>query len=127
MEKLPTPKMKLSSIQLKKPVIPVLIKIEYALKNGDFSFQTSRGTYFIMASMAGYKAVISPSFEIAAETKVVAPGIQLQAISTKLKELTVTARKPLIEVKGDKTVFNVEGSINAHGSNLLESLKNHPA
>ena len=37
-----------------------------------------------------------------------------------------TNKKPLIEVKADKTIFNVEASINATGSNALELLQKSP-
>ena len=44
----------------------------------------------------------------------------------KLQDVTVTARKPMIEIKADKTIFNVESSINATGSNALELLQKSP-
>jgi outer membrane receptor protein involved in Fe transport len=43
-----------------------------------------------------------------------------------LGEVKVTGTKPLIEVKNDRLVFNVEGSINATGSNGLELLQRSP-
>jgi iron complex outermembrane receptor protein len=44
----------------------------------------------------------------------------------KLQDVTVTSRKPMIEIKADKTIFNVENSINATGSNALELLQKSP-
>src|SRR5690606_37284062 len=43
-----------------------------------------------------------------------------------LAEVVVTARKPLLEVKPDKMVVNVAGSINATGNNALELLRKSP-
>lgn len=43
-----------------------------------------------------------------------------------LKEVAVTATKPLITVKADRIVMNVEGTINAVGQNVLELLKKSP-
>ena len=52
--------------------------------------------------------------------------IQLKPVITKLKGVTIVSKKPLIEVKADKTVFNVEASINATGSDALELLRKSP-
>ena len=46
--------------------------------------------------------------------------------SVNLKEANVTAIKPLIEVRSDKTVFNVENSINSTGSTAYELLQKAP-
>ena len=43
-----------------------------------------------------------------------------------MNAVVVTAKKPIIEVKPDKLVFNVESSINATGSNALELLQKSP-
>src|SRR6476659_1536842 len=45
---------------------------------------------------------------------------------TDIKEIVVTAKKPTIEVKADKTILNVEGTINATGSTALELLRKSP-
>jgi hypothetical protein len=50
----------------------------------------------------------------------------LAVAAKNLQGVTVTAKRPMIEVKADKTVFNVEGSINASGSNALELLQKSP-
>ncbi|MFM9577824.1 hypothetical protein, partial [Streptomyces turgidiscabies] len=41
-------------------------------------------------------------------------------------DVTVVSKKPMIEVKADKIVFNVENSITATGSNVLELLQKSP-
>jgi iron complex outermembrane recepter protein len=43
-----------------------------------------------------------------------------------LSEVTVIASKPLIEVKPDKTVFNIESLISAAGTSALEVLRKSP-
>ena len=52
--------------------------------------------------------------------------VLMQQVANKLQAVTVAAKKPLIEVKADKTVFNVEASINATGSNAYELLQKSP-
>ena len=47
--------------------------------------------------------------------------------STKtLENVNIISKKPLVEVKADRTIINVEQSINATGSNALELLQKSP-
>ena len=50
----------------------------------------------------------------------------MQASSNELDEVTVVAQRPLLEMKPDKMVFNVENSINAVGSDAFELLRKAP-
>ncbi|MDP9230939.1 MAG: outer membrane beta-barrel family protein, partial [Bacteroidota bacterium] len=43
-----------------------------------------------------------------------------------LKAVEVNTTKPMIEIKADKTIFNVEGSVNAVGQDALELLRKSP-
>ncbi|HWR32806.1 MAG TPA: outer membrane beta-barrel family protein, partial [Chitinophagaceae bacterium] len=43
-----------------------------------------------------------------------------------LKAVTVSSKKPMVEVKADKTILNVEGTINATGNDALELLRKSP-
>ena len=58
--------------------------------------------------------------DVAVKTVALSPAV------LKLQDVTITAKKPMIEVKADKTIFNVEASINATGSNALELLQKSP-
>ncbi len=46
--------------------------------------------------------------------------------SGNLQGVTITAQKPMVEVKADKTILNVEGTINAVGYDALELLRKSP-
>lgn len=65
-------------------------------------------------------------FEVQGEGGTTAPGTMLTKASSNLKEYVVTAQKPFVEVKADKIVMNVEGSINAVGQDALELLRKSP-
>ena len=52
--------------------------------------------------------------------------ITLNLLVNKLADITVVSKKPMIEIKADKTIFNIENSINATGSNALELLQKSP-
>jgi len=69
------------------------------------------GKYFITASFVGFNNVNSKVFEYDGKNLSVEP-IALKKSENNLKEVTVTSTKPLIEVKADKLIVNVEGSIN---------------
>jgi len=54
------------------------------------------------------------------------PGTVLAKATSDLKEVVVVSHKPVVEVKADKIILNVEGSINAVGQDALELLRKSP-
>lgn len=104
-----------------------MVKVEYT--NDDGSFQMSSipaGEYWINISFVGLNPHNSEIFQLSAGEKKQISEIQLTNASTDLDEVVVTAQRPLLELKPDKTVFNVEGSANATGSDALELLRKAP-
>ncbi len=53
-------------------------------------------------------------------------SITMVAASKQLKEVVVQGKKPMIEVKPDKIIFNIENSINAVGSTAFDLLRKSP-
>ena len=43
-----------------------------------------------------------------------------------MKGVTISSQKPMVEVKADKMILNVEGTINATGNDALELLRKSP-
>ncbi len=104
-----------------------LVKTEVTDANGNFEINTGKaGNFLLSYSSIGFEQQYSPVFEKKTDQKAEQKTISLQAGTGKLKEITIVAKKPMIEVKADKTVFNVEASINATGSNALELLQKSP-
>lgn len=83
------------------------------------------GRYIIKATTVGYQPTYSPVLEVDNEV-INAPVIQLKQSSHNLQGVTITAAKPLIERKLDRTVMNVENSVLAAGNNALEILERAP-
>lgn len=83
------------------------------------------GRYIIKATTVGYQPTYSPVLEVDNEV-INAPVIQLKQSSRNLQGVTITAAKPLIERKLDRTVMNVENSVLAAGNNALEILERAP-
>ena len=85
------------------------------------------GTYKINVTAVGMQNYTGEAFRIinidlALETI----KISLQKNAIGLATVTVTAKKKFIEIQADKTVLNIEGSINAVGSTAFELIKKAP-
>ncbi|UEG49548.1 TonB-dependent receptor family protein [Ferruginibacter lapsinanis] len=104
-----------------------LVKVEITDINGEFKFPTSvSGAYLLSYTNTGYEKKYSDAFILTEGVEIVLPTVKLTQITKKMQEVVVTSKKPIIEVKADKTIFNVENSITATGSNALEMLKKSP-
>ncbi len=102
-----------------------VIKLAVTGKDGQFSIETSAGSYLLSASHIGYSTQYSKLID--ASTDVTVPEILLVKAATNLQGVTVSSQKPVIEVKADKTILNVEGTINAVGNDALELLRRAPS
>jgi iron complex outermembrane receptor protein len=103
-----------------------LVKAGYSNDNGTFAFVgIDNGNYMLSIFAVGYEKIFTPVFELA--NKDIDLGtLQIPKSTTKLDEVVVTTKKPLVEVQSDKTVFNVSSNINAAGQNALEILRKAP-
>lgn len=116
-----------ATVALKKIKDSAVAKLSVTNAGGQFSFEgVAAGQYFINATFVGHKPKNSPSFEVNGSGNVTAPEIVLAKASGDLAAVAVTARKPMIEVKADRTILNVEGSVNAVGQDALELLRKSP-
>jgi len=104
-----------------------LVKADLTDNSGKFSINVKKaGAYLLSYSSVGYEKTFSEPLTMTAGQVLGVKPIALAASSNKMKGVTVVSKKPMIEVKADKTVFNVEASINAQGSNVLELLQKSP-
>jgi iron complex outermembrane recepter protein len=103
-----------------------VLKLAVTKENGVYQFTgIKEGRYFITASFVGYTFGKSAAFIFKAG-EIIIPEIKLTRSSADLQNVTVTAKKPLVEMKADKTILNVEGTINSTGSDALELLRKAP-
>jgi iron complex outermembrane recepter protein len=106
-----------------------LLKSVLTDNNGDWMMtDVSAGNYFLYTSADGFITDSSNVFTVA-DAPIVMPAITLKLApkkTNKIDGVSVVAKKPMIEVKADKTIINVESSINAAGSNALEILRKSP-
>ena len=95
--------------------------------DGKFDLEgVSAGRYFINVSMVGFKNHASKIVDFDGKTDLAIDKIGLQNLDTELGTVTIKSSKPIIEVKADRMVFNVENSPNATGLNALELLRKSP-
>lgn len=107
----------------------VFVKAEITDGDGRYEFAGVKAArYFITASYSGFQAKSTAVFSVNDGQTVTADNLGLQPADRELTGVTITGtyKKPMIEVKADKTVFNIESSINATGSNAMELLQKSP-
>jgi hypothetical protein len=96
--------------------------------NGGFSFEKLKnGQYKLSVTATGFRAYTGESITIDAVHPVISlPAIILHSQTGVLQGVTVTAQKPMVERKIDRTVVNVESMISSAGSTALEVLEKSP-
>ena len=104
-----------------------LVKADVTDANGQFQIASSKtGKFLLSYSIIGFEKKFSEIFDLQNGQNYQTAATALLPAAKKLQDVTVTSRKPMIEIKADKTIFNVENSINATGSNALELLQKSP-
>jgi iron complex outermembrane receptor protein len=103
-----------------------VVKLAVTGNDGAYTFPSvTPGHYHVSASYVGFSAAASAPFQISSNS-ITVPELNLARATGELKGVTVTARKPIVEVKADKMIVNVEGTINATGNDALELLRKSP-
>jgi len=104
----------------------VPVKFAVTSETGNYVFaNVTPGTYSVSTSYIGFKPNRSGIITVTG-TPVSLPDQTLARLPAQLQAVTVTARKPLIEVKADRMIVNVEETINAVGLDALELLRRSP-
>jgi hypothetical protein len=114
-----------STVTLMRAKDSSVVKLVVTNENGKYTVQAQPGSYLVSASYVGFAPVYSSKFELSGSGYAV-PDLTIAKATGNLKEVAVTAAKPMVEVKADKTILNVEGTINAIGNDALELLRRSP-
>lgn len=117
-----------ATVQLLKAGDKSLVKVAVADKAGNYAFdKLAEGTYLISFSAAGFAKQTSEPVSISATNLTVTVGpTELVVQSRSMEGVTVTASKPFIEQKLDRTVVNVDASPTNAGATALEVLEKSP-
>ncbi|GAB2967804.1 outer membrane beta-barrel family protein [Hymenobacter coalescens] len=116
-----------ATVTLHRAQDSTVVKTEFSDAQGAFRFeQAANGRYLVSASQLGFVRQWSKPFEVAGGA-VSLPALALPAsAATTLKEVKVTASRPLYEREADRTIVNVEGSTLAAGNTTLDVLNRAP-
>jgi hypothetical protein len=116
-----------TTISLRNAKDSSVIKLAASDNDGNFSLPVSKpGTYIVGVTHIGYAPAFSQPIEVSGSGEVKIPDLLINKLSGQMKEVVVSAKKPMIEVRADKTIVNVEGTINAIGNDALELLRRSP-
>ncbi len=102
--------------------------VKGAITGDDGAFEISgapAGKYFLKANLIGTGEAMGTAFDYAGGDQTL-ETITLKTAENQLAAVTVIARRPPVEVKADKTILNVEGTVNSTGLNALELLRKAP-
>ena len=101
-------------------------KLAVAKADGTFSIVISKeATYLLSATHIGFTKVYTKAITLMAGSDADVK-IYLAKEPASLKSITVTTNRPLLEVKGDRMIVNIEGTVNNIGTTALEVLRKSP-
>jgi iron complex outermembrane recepter protein len=105
-----------------------IVKMSITNAEGYFGFEKIPfGIYKLLITAIGYEEKHSDTIELnTAHSAILLPPIALKTIEKTLKAVTVTARKPLIEQRIDRTIINVDAAVTNVGASALEVLEKSP-
>ena len=102
-----------------------LVKVETSHDDGSFRLQNlATGTYDLVVTYLGAPDLRHDRLHV--DRSLDLGTLQLAPAGVDLAEAVVTAARALVEVKPDRTVFNVQGTINAAGNDALALLRMAP-
>jgi outer membrane receptor protein involved in Fe transport len=117
-----------STITLLRAKDSAVVKMGSADKNGKFQFDNIKdGKYLVSVTAVGHQKGYSDIFEInSVKSSIELKTIELIPQTKALSGVTVTAKRPLVEQKLDRTIINVEAAATNVGATALEVLEKSP-
>ncbi|MGZ8523036.1 MAG: TonB-dependent receptor domain-containing protein [Chitinophagaceae bacterium] len=103
-----------------------VVKLSVTDNDGKFSFDTEAGQYLVSASHVAYAPHYSKPIDLSGSGEISVGDLNMAKKERSLQEVTVTSQKPMIEVRADKMIVNVEGTMNSVGNDALELLRKSP-
>ena len=104
-----------------------LVKVETSDDNGGFQIKgLNPGSYDIVASFIGLQDLKIEGISLAEGEAKKLGSLLMSSASVQLETAVVTAQRALVEIKSDRTVFNVQGTINSSGDNGIDLLRKAP-
>lgn len=115
-----------ATVSLLRSKDSLLTKTAISGKDGKFEFENiADGSYLLLVTLSGMEKKYSSEITVA-PGNTTAEAIVMQPAVKSLGGVTVTAQRPFIETKIDKTVVNVDASPTSAGATALEVLEKSP-
>jgi len=115
------------SVALQHTKDSAIVRTAITDSSGRYRFTSIKpGSYFTTVSHTGFYPKRSPVFEVVQGKETNLPEIALAEAVTSMQDVVVVSKRPVIEVRADRTILNVEGTINAIGLDALELLRKSP-
>jgi len=116
-----------ANIALHNAADSTLAKVEVSDETGKFTFNNiPAGSYFLKASYVGLADLNKTEITVIANETLDLGVLTFPTSAIELETATVKADRVMVEVKADRTVFNVDGTINSTGSDAIELLRKAP-
>ncbi|MET4138262.1 outer membrane beta-barrel protein [Pedobacter sp. UYP1] len=103
-----------------------VVKQELTSIDGTFAFTAVAGTYVISVSYLGTLSYQSELLKLAGSIDL--GVIKIETTARSLKEVVIqsSGNKPIVKIEGRKMIYNIQKSVTAQGTNVLEALKKTP-
>ncbi len=105
-----------------------LVKVQSSTEEGMFRIANiDNGDYFLKITYVGYDDYVQSDVVFESPTTLELGTITLESQSVGFEEVTITAKRQLVVVKPDRTIFNVEGTVNNVGTDAITLLRMAPS
>lgn len=113
-----------STVSLLRAKDSSMVKLSVSDNTGRYSLEAPAGQYLVNVSHVGYIPVYSKVFEVAGDITI--NDLTMIKAEGAMQGVVVSSKKPMVEVKADKMILNIEGTINSVGNDALELLRKAP-
>jgi hypothetical protein len=116
-----------ATVSLLRAVDSVPVK-QGVVQEGRYRFNAlTEGKYLVSVTASGHRKTYSGIINVTpSDTAVIVPPVSLLPLNKDMAGVIVTAKRPLIEQKIDRTVMNVDALVSNTGVSALEVLENAP-
>jgi iron complex outermembrane recepter protein len=115
-----------ASVSLLRAKDSSLVKAVATGKDGKYEFDNiASGNYIVAVTSVGYDKKLSEVFTLDG-TSIVVEALRMNEAAKGIGGVTVTAKRPFIETRIDKTIVNVDASPTSAGATALEVLEKSP-
>lgn len=105
----------------------VMVKVESTDIDGKFTISgIANKAYYLEATYIGNQNLYVPNIVISNNNTVNLGTLTMASSGIELETALVTAQRSIVEIRPDRTVFNVQGTINSAGDNGLDLLRKAP-